>query len=842
MAASTEQVNNDAQQSYTDALCQVAPSTGPVIITTTRGYELNIDRTLKAKLDACKTVEVNYEIKRGGITGTLDTANFELLRAACTSFYKSMRTEEGRCVINISEDKKRKAVVQQTYKFTRSCENDATGYTLNLYPTRNSLLLNGKDTDTFIDAHLPAIHALMCQTARDWEVSSAETLNHILSEQFKHILESRQLKKSETQTGPQPSTLKNTLPYASTSPKPSSGLNGNAQPFLPSADLPPTSPPVSPHLSQDTQGDIKCLKCRRNCMGRSAYCETGGHWIHYYCDRLTKEEEKRLHTDQGFIYVCKSCRAKSENTDLKTVHGKQTLKLPRISCPDLEKTVENTTAESLLKEEEYQTCFVCHENMGQENCCDLCSGPCHQRCMYINPNGETTDICKNCAQTQHQDNLQLAGTRDESLSEQQMTSLDNTQGAKAVEMVQNSLTPQQVPHNLEAIPGQSQDTPFDISQASQGQTDNLNSISNTKAPSRQVKKKDMDTTVKLRELRQMETKLRKWEDELKQRESRLSNYEVDYKRMEDYLQKTEARNLELESTVRTLQRRISVLEQNPGPSQNQVHMNAAPSFPTMKVPQDAMREDNRTNNLNHGVPHATTPRDPHSSHTTTRDPHSSLIKGLHQQVTGFILRKVAKQITDMELLDTELEQARAYITGQRNVSNNLQTGLYQNATEPLIHYSHIQSHQKCNPVFNTSWNTPQNGPIAMSQHSTADAQSQPRDPGYPQMEQQTCMPTTNKLQDLLQGQWRQNAFTLAEVESGHPINQPHNSNQNRPRYMSDNEGRYGSKPMHSSAPRSSTNVRRNDKPTTSHRQHTRRDQANNHHRRRPEISLEGFLQ
>ena len=307
----------------------------------------------------------------------------------------------------------------------------------------------------------------------------------------------------------------------------------------------------------------------------------------------------------------------------------------------------------------------------------------------------------------------------------------------------------------------------------------------------------------------METKLRKWEDELKQRESRLSNYEVDYKRMEDYLQKTEARNLELESTVRTLQRRISVLEQNPGPSQNQMHMNAAPSFPTMKVPQGAMREDNRTNNLNHGVPHATT-RDPHSSHTTTRDPHSSLIKGLHQQVTGFRLRKVAKQITDMELLDTELEQARAYITGQRNVSNNLQTGLYQNATEPLIHYSHTQSHQKCNPVFNTSWNTPQNGPIAMSQHSTADAQSQPRDPGYPQMEQQTCMPTTNKLQDLLQGQWRQNAFTLAEVESGHPINQPHNSNQNRPRYMSDNEGRYGSKPMHSSAPRSSTNVRRND--------------------------------
>ena len=61
----------------------------------------------------------------------------------------------------------------------------------------------------------------------------------------------------------------------------------------------------------------------------------------------------------------------------------------------------------------------------------------------------------------------------------------------------------------------------------------------------------------------MESKLRKWEDELKLREAKLSGSDVDYKRMEDYVQKTEARNLELETIVRTLQRRISLLEQTP---------------------------------------------------------------------------------------------------------------------------------------------------------------------------------------------------------------------------------------------------------------------------------------
>ena len=198
-----------------------------------------------------------------------------------------MPATESKCVINISEDKRRKAEVQQTYKVTRVHGCMGIGYTLNLYPTRNSLLLNGKDTDTFIDSHLPAIHELMCQTVQDWKVSSAANLNHILSEQFRHILDQRQPK------GPDhPSSC---ISEASAPTEGTSYAANNRDNFKTSNKAERQASPSSPC---DKQEDTRCLKCKRNCIGRSAFCETGAHWIHYYCDRLSKDEEYRLHNDQ----------------------------------------------------------------------------------------------------------------------------------------------------------------------------------------------------------------------------------------------------------------------------------------------------------------------------------------------------------------------------------------------------------------------------------------------------------------------------------------------------------------------------------------------------------------
>ena len=75
----------------------------------TRDFSLNIDRALRRKVSGCKQVMVEYECTGGGITGKMDTASFELLRAACTKFYSSLSSEEGTCEIDFSQVKKKES-------------------------------------------------------------------------------------------------------------------------------------------------------------------------------------------------------------------------------------------------------------------------------------------------------------------------------------------------------------------------------------------------------------------------------------------------------------------------------------------------------------------------------------------------------------------------------------------------------------------------------------------------------------------------------------------------------------------------------------------------------------
>ena len=68
--------------------------------------------------------------------------------------------------------------------------------------------------------------------------------------------------------------------------------------------------------------------------------------------------------------------------------------------------------------------------------------------------------------------------------------------------------------------------------------------------------------VRYRELRQLEAMLKKWEDEIKLRDALLNDKEGDRKKFDDYLQRTEARNVEIDVSIRTLYRKISLLEAN----------------------------------------------------------------------------------------------------------------------------------------------------------------------------------------------------------------------------------------------------------------------------------------
>ena len=117
-----------------DSLTIASPDKNNVVVVSSeRGYTLNIDKVLRKKIAACRQVMAEYEVTGGGITGRMDTATFELFRAACSKLYREFPPEEGFCKIDNSDDKKGKAVVQHTFRVYRVIDENRIGYTINLY-------------------------------------------------------------------------------------------------------------------------------------------------------------------------------------------------------------------------------------------------------------------------------------------------------------------------------------------------------------------------------------------------------------------------------------------------------------------------------------------------------------------------------------------------------------------------------------------------------------------------------------------------------------------------------------------------------------------------------------
>ena len=92
-----------------------APGPNVTNVLNTRSYTLNINRTLRNKINARKEVKVEYHLNGGKITGNMDTATIELFRAACRVFYTSFPEDQGTCEITNSNSNNASAV-QHSYK------------------------------------------------------------------------------------------------------------------------------------------------------------------------------------------------------------------------------------------------------------------------------------------------------------------------------------------------------------------------------------------------------------------------------------------------------------------------------------------------------------------------------------------------------------------------------------------------------------------------------------------------------------------------------------------------------------------------------------------------------
>ena len=602
-------------------------------VLSTRDYTLNVNRALRNKINACKEVKVEYELTGGGITGSMDTATFELFRAACRVFYTSFPEDQGFCEINDTDDKDGVSIVQTTYKIKRNIETGFTvGYTLNLYPTNNRLLLIGKDIDSFMNCHLPTLHEIMCTPIRNGQLRSLSQLNIILETQLQAILCRRQNIVVHTDN-------KSNELYSSETQL-TSDVNKDVQS---ESDL----QIVSDNVNVKPTPDPKCPGCSKNCLKRGAVCEAGNHWIHYRCDKLSEDEIKRLEKDPGFIYSCKRCRAENtivkqpvHSAELKSDHSMKTVKTLTIPSLVHESPSNNVLSEAagILEEEIGTLCCVCDDRIyDTETTCSKCNNSCHAGCATA---CDGTDQCIGCCATDNQlnknndINLENATVLDENINKNvdgiglktsnsqcmKINKGDNSNGNK-----DNSI----IKHNKDVIKG---------------------------APSDCI-------PMKQRELRQLENKLRKWEDDLKMRESRLLEQNKENRRLEDYINKVEARNNELQHTVRTLQRRIIILEHDGMVASTSASINQDQNHYLHSKGQSA--DVNIKQNFNN---HSNSRLTGETYQFRNNDNTDKLVAGVRDQVTSFILNRVSEQITMLERQCNEIKPT------SNNVAHNLGEG------------------------------------------------------------------------------------------------------------------------------------------------------------------------
>lgn len=554
-------------------------------IFSTRDFSLNIDRALRRKINGCKQVRVEYECTGGGITGTMDTATFELFRSACTEFYSDLPPEEGTCEIDFSQDKKKKAVVQQTYRFRHIVDGLETGYTVNLYSTNNKLLINGKDIDTLMDRHLPVLHEIMTQGLRERNIDGVEQFNTILAEQMSIIQRQRRGENTEP-----PAQTDTSVHVVSPERNQEDGAKTDLSILLnsPCTDVKHLyidETNVNDRIRQpegNSPEHTKCPICKKNVRKNAAVCQIGKHWIHYRCDKLTETEINRLHNDKGFIYNCKSCS--SQETVCKTI-AKPTDTINKLKIPEC--PTAGGTAMEILKQE--IMCPICDTYIsGVESVCGTCTSVFHPQCM----SDTNEEICLACA-----------------ANELQITETDSTLKMNTLHSPSPHINvPPEAIKVEKSIQLNSKDQETQLQNGVRSKKDGPASQSNS---------------LKQREIRQSELKLRKWEEELKIREAKCTEAYQGVSRLEDYVRKVEARNLELQETIRTLKRKID----------------------TQTIDRDNGSTNDTSENLSYNC----------NIKSDTLYDSNKLILGVQNQVTNFILRKVAKQIQQLEQIDEMIQ-------------------------------------------------------------------------------------------------------------------------------------------------------------------------------------------
>ena len=138
-------------------------------------YTLNAEKSLRKKLESTNRTVIEYSLTGGGITVKFDTVTFELFIYACEIYFSDNANKELSFKKSSAKDKSGNLV-----KYTYHITNNYTQITINAYLAKCSLLINGKNTQGFIDGDIPLIHCIMSNTKINGVSLNIEQLNQSL--------------------------------------------------------------------------------------------------------------------------------------------------------------------------------------------------------------------------------------------------------------------------------------------------------------------------------------------------------------------------------------------------------------------------------------------------------------------------------------------------------------------------------------------------------------------------------------------------------------------------------------------------------------------------------------
>jgi hypothetical protein len=205
-----------------------------------------------------RDIQFEYHCTGGGIVGSMDAINFELVKNAIPHYYEIISIDN--CRAEVTDDIDKNGLILS--KVFKVHENYQHQYTLTLYNTKCTFLVNGKGTNIFIEKDLPNIHKIIKDVTLNGNCINIKNLNQKREEEL------TKLKSTQEQIGVKLAIPDNTVE------------NHNA----------------------------KCFKCNRNVQSRALFCDKGQHWVHYRCLKLNSDEIRLSETqDRNEDYTCKLC-------------------------------------------------------------------------------------------------------------------------------------------------------------------------------------------------------------------------------------------------------------------------------------------------------------------------------------------------------------------------------------------------------------------------------------------------------------------------------------------------------------------------------------------------------